>query len=90
MEKLALLPLYRRALAIYENALVTSHPDVAISLNNLGSVYIDQGQCALAEPLLKRSLAILENALGPDHPDVATVLANLARLDETIGYATRG
>ncbi len=53
---------------------------MALSLNNLAQLYVNQGRYAQAEPLHKRSLAIREKALGPDHPDVALSLNNLARL----------
>ena len=61
-----------------EKALGPDHPDVAVSLNNLGQLYEAEGRYADAEPLFKRSLAIWEKALGPDHPDVAASLNNLA------------
>ncbi len=38
-----------RALAISEKALGLEHPDVAVSLNNLASVYQHQGRFAEAE-----------------------------------------
>ena len=46
--------------AIREKALGRDHPDVAISLSNLGFLYRDQGRYADAEPLLRRSLAIFK------------------------------
>jgi tetratricopeptide (TPR) repeat protein len=71
-------PLYKRSLAIRENALGADHPAVAIDLNNLATLYNNQGRYADAEPLYKRALAIEEKALGPDHPDVASFLSNMA------------
>ncbi len=73
-------PLYKRSLAILENALGPEHPDVAKSLNNLALLYHHQGKYAKAEPLYMRSLAISEKALGPEHPQVATGLNNLAEI----------
>jgi CHAT domain-containing protein/tetratricopeptide (TPR) repeat protein len=72
--------LYKRALAIREQALGADHPDVAQTLNNLALVYGDQSKYAEAEGLHKRALAIREQALGADHPDVAQTLNNLANL----------
>jgi len=72
-------PLFKRSLAIWEKALGPDHPDVATSLNNLATLYYQQGDYAKAEPLFKRSLAILEKALGPDNPAVVTSLHTLAR-----------
>ena len=74
------IPLAQRALAIREKALGPNHPDVAMSLKNLASLYRNQGRYADAEPLYKRSLAIREKALGRDHPDIAQSLNNLAAL----------
>jgi len=65
-----------------------THPDVAISLNNLAALYEDQGDYAKAEPLYRRSLAIREKALGPNHPDVATSLENLAALYRATGRSS--
>jgi len=70
----------QKALQVAEQNAGPDHPDVATSLNNLASLYQDQGDYASAEPLYKRSLAILEKALGPDHPYVAGSLENLALL----------
>jgi len=66
------IQLARRALALREKALGPDHPDVALSLANLGLLYDRQGRYADAEPLYQRSLAIREKALGRDHPYVAT------------------
>lgn len=58
---------------------------MAITLNNLASLYRAQGQYAQAEPLFQRSLAIYEKALGADHPSVALSLNNLAGLYQDQG-----
>ena len=74
------VPLAKRALAIYEKALGSAHPDVAKSLNNLADLYDTKGDYGRAEPLYQRALAIREKVLGPEHPDVANSLNNLALL----------
>ena len=58
---------YQRALAIYEQALGPTHPDVAQSLGNLRELYRDQGKYAEAEPLYQRALSIFEEVLGSEH-----------------------
>jgi tetratricopeptide (TPR) repeat protein len=58
---------------------------VAENLNNLATLYYNQGDYSQAEPRFKRSLAIRKKALGPDHPDVAASLHKLAEL-----YSTQG
>jgi hypothetical protein len=50
---------------------------VALTLNNLGNVYDDEGMYPLAEQTFSRALAIEEKALGPAHPVVAGRLNNL-------------
>ncbi len=53
---------------------------LATSLNNLASLYQDQGKYTQAEPLYKRALARREKVLRLDHPDVATTLEIYAEL----------
>jgi CHAT domain-containing protein/Tfp pilus assembly protein PilF len=74
------IPLAQRVLALREKALGPNHPDVALALNNLAVLYLNQGRYADAEPLYRRALAMKETALGRDHPDVALFLHNLASL----------
>ena len=78
-------PLVKRALAIYEKALGSDHPNAASSLNNLAVLYVSQGRYEEAEPLHRGALAIYEKALGPDHPDTASSLNNLAGLYNSQG-----
>ena len=71
-------PLFKRALVIREKALGPEHPDIAMSLNKLASVYQDQGKYVEAELFFKRALAIREKVLGPERPDTAMSLNGLA------------
>jgi tetratricopeptide (TPR) repeat protein len=79
------LPLYERALAIYEQVLGPDHPQTAISLNNLAGLLYATGDYAGARPLYKRALAIREQTLGPNHPDTANSLNSLAVLLKAMG-----
>ena len=74
------MPLAERALALFEKALGSMHPNVAASLNNLAELYLLKGDYARAEPLYQRALAIWEKAVGSKHPNVAKALNNLAEL----------
>jgi tetratricopeptide (TPR) repeat protein len=56
--------LYLRSVTISEKALEPNHLDVAMSLQNLGFLYCNQGHYAIAQPFYERALTILENALG--------------------------
>jgi tetratricopeptide (TPR) repeat protein len=79
------MPLAQRALAVFEKALGPDYPNVAATLNTLGTIYTAQGRVADAEPLHRRALAIEEKTLGPDHPGVAPTLNNLAKLYDDQG-----
>ena len=52
--------------------------ETAESLDQLASLYTDQGDFDRAEPLFRRSLEIRERELGAGHPYVAASLNNLA------------
>ena len=80
------LPLHQRALALWEQVLGPTHPDVAWSLNNLAIIYRVQGRFAEALPLYQRALALREQGLGLAHPDVAMSLNNLADLHRAQGH----
>ena len=55
------------------------------NLNNLASLYQNQGKYDASESLYKRVLEITEKALGSAHPDVASSLNNLASLYQNQG-----
>jgi tetratricopeptide (TPR) repeat protein len=78
-------PLAEETLRLDERALGPTHPQVAVSLNNLAELHRQQGHYAQAEPLYRHALVILEQALGPEHPDVALNLNNLATLSQEQG-----
>jgi Tfp pilus assembly protein PilF len=66
--------LLERALAIEEHAYGPDHPEVAITLHNLGIVWRQLGEPGKARELYERALPIEERAYGPDHPEVAITL----------------
>ncbi|MBF0138340.1 MAG: tetratricopeptide repeat-containing protein [Magnetococcales bacterium] len=72
--------LLKRIVAIREKELGSEHRQVAIYLNNLAMLHMDQGRYVLAEPLFKRVLAIREKAVGPENTLVAGTLVRLAEL----------
>ncbi|MCB9753808.1 MAG: serine/threonine protein kinase [Myxococcales bacterium] len=64
---------YEAALSVLRDAMPPDHPDVAITLANMGALQtaiwsLDQGQQAL-ESALERSV----EALGPSHPQIALI-----------------
>ena len=59
-------------------ALGEEHPSVASTLNNIASVYDDQGRYEEALEHYERALAVRRKALGEEHPDVGDTLYNMA------------
>ncbi len=57
-----------RALGLQEKVLGPSHPNVAVTLNNLAYVLRDQGEVDASRLLTERSLVIQEAALGANPP----------------------
>lgn len=74
------LPLAQKSLALREKEFGPDDANVAMPLNDLGTIHYNLGQYAVAEPLYKRALAIREKTLGPDHAEVAMMLNNLGDL----------
>jgi tetratricopeptide (TPR) repeat protein len=60
-------------------------PNLANSLERLGTLYYKQGRYLEAEPLLQKVLTLREHLLGTDHSEVATSLNNLAELYRSQG-----
>jgi tetratricopeptide (TPR) repeat protein len=61
-------PLYRRAVAVYEEVLGPRHAYVADSYNDLAFNLKRQGRVLEAELLSRKALAICEEVLGPRDP----------------------
>ena len=73
-------PLYKKALAIWEQTLGPEHSHTAACLNNLALLYERLGKYEQAEPLYQRALAIWQKVLDPLDPTLAICLNNLAQL----------
>ncbi len=84
------VPLMEKALGVYqrlypEDRYPQGHPDLAVSLNNLGMLLQNLGEYARALPYLEKALA-MNQRLYPEvrfpsgHPDLANSLNNLATL----------
>jgi tetratricopeptide (TPR) repeat protein len=56
------------------------HTSTLDTVNNLGSLYADQGRLADAERLFNRALAGYEKAWGPDHTSTLRTVNNLGNL----------
>lgn len=82
-DRLAARDLYLRALALQEEHLDPEDPNIASTLNNLGTIEVELGDYSQTLAYHRRALAIREAALGPDHEWVAETLNNLASV---LGY----
>ena len=71
------LEYYQKALEIRKQVLGESHPDVALSYNNIGVVYDAQGYYDRALEYHQQSLEIRKQVLGESHPDVALSYNNI-------------
>ena len=72
----------RRALAIKEAVYGPEHPEVAITLTNLGVLQLQLGERDAAREHAQRAVAIFEASLGPEHPYTAKARDLLASLEE--------
>ena len=71
------LEYHQQSLAIKKQVYGDSHPDVAISYNNIGLVYDDLGDYVRALEYHQQSLAIKIQLYGDSHPDVAISYNNI-------------
>ena len=71
------MALYKRALHCAVEQFGASHPDVATSYNNIGSVYSSQGDYAQALENHNKALEIYLSVFGDKHPNVATSYNNI-------------
>ncbi len=71
---------YRQAIDIYESVQGPDGRDLAIAIDNLGSLYQEHRRYAEAEQLRLRALQIFRATLDPASPHIATTLQNLGAL----------
>jgi tetratricopeptide (TPR) repeat protein len=72
--------MYRRALAIREQALGREDVDVAALINNIANIHKANGDYAKALEMYQHVLNIAEKSAGPYHVLTITVLGNIANL----------
>jgi tetratricopeptide (TPR) repeat protein len=69
-----------RALRIEEAAYGSDHPEVALTLSNLGLVLRDLGELPAARQQLERSVGIYRRTRGTEHSDTQWAQRQLDRL----------
>ena len=78
-EYLKALSYYEKALEIRQKTLPPNHPDLAISYNNIGSVYDKMGEYSKALSSYEKALEIRQKTLPPNHPDLAILTTTSVR-----------
>jgi tetratricopeptide (TPR) repeat protein len=76
---------WRQNLALDERVIGPNHPDLALTLNSLARVMIEQRKFREALPLLTRSAKIFGAQKGDTHDDFAFIFSNLALAKRGIG-----
>ena len=66
------------------------HPETDSLLNNLATLYKDQGKNEEALPLYQRALAIYEKVFGLDHPFTKRAREDYTNLLQKMGQKTEG
>jgi tetratricopeptide (TPR) repeat protein len=72
--------MYRRAIRVQRALWGNEHPDLAITLHNLGMLYWRAGDPRRAESTLARAHTIFLGACGADHPSTRRCAKSLARV----------
>ena len=80
---------WQQNLALDERVLGPKHPDLALTLNNLARVMIEQRKFREAIPLLARSETIFLAQRGDTHDDFAFIFSNLALARRGVGDDAR-
>ncbi len=83
----------KQAMALRKDLFGERHPDVALSYNDLGEVYLAKGDLDQAISYHEQALALLKELFGERHPNVAASYNNLGLvyrakgdLDQAISY----
>jgi tetratricopeptide (TPR) repeat protein len=76
---------WRQNLALDERVIGPNHPDLALTLNNLARVMLEQRKFRDAIPLLTRSENIFLAQKGDTHDDFAFIFSNLALAKRGVG-----
>ncbi|KAH7124720.1 hypothetical protein EDB81DRAFT_608361, partial [Dactylonectria macrodidyma] len=77
--------MYEWALEGNKKALGPHHTSTLSTVNNLGSLYKDQGKFEEAEEMYKRALYSFQTALGPNHPKSSIVMRSMESLQRIKG-----
>ena len=76
---------YEKALAIQQQSLPSTHPDLAASYIGIGLVYSSMGDYPKALSFYEKTLVIRQQSLLPTHPDLAMSYNNMGTTHECMG-----
>jgi tetratricopeptide (TPR) repeat protein len=74
------LVLYEKSLAIREQSLPSTHPDLAKSYGNIGGVYSKMGEHSKALSSHEKALTIRQQSLPPNHANLAKSYGNIGNV----------
>lgn len=77
---------YKQVLEWQQTALGKNHPEVAVTMHNLGTLYNESGQLERAKALFLNVLNIHKQAGTSDSPFVSAVLYNLSSVHYSLGF----
>lgn len=77
--------MYRDAIAIMENVLGPTSPDLSRPLSNLAGIESDAGRNVEALALVERALTLQVAAFGAEHPDLASTHSVRGRIHHALG-----
>jgi tetratricopeptide (TPR) repeat protein len=73
---------YHKSLKIRQAVLPPKHPQIALTYNNLGLLYYDNGEYAEALKFYQESLEMNYNILPPTHPLIAQTENDIRKLKD--------
>jgi tetratricopeptide (TPR) repeat protein/tRNA A-37 threonylcarbamoyl transferase component Bud32 len=82
--------LHRQALDLRTRLFGEVNSDVAMSMDALGTILLEDSKVAEAEPLYRKALEIREKVHGEEHPEVAESISNLGFLFQAQGNLAEG
>ena len=84
------IPLYEKALALFEQLSPEPSMPKAMTIGNLSSALSDVGRKDEAMALQQKSIDMLEKVLGPEHPEYAYALASFAGMQRSNKHLPEG
>jgi tetratricopeptide (TPR) repeat protein len=78
------LSYYEKALEIKQQSLPPNHPDLAISYNNIGTMYMNMRNYSKAGSFYQRAMEIGQQSLPSNHPHLQIYGESLDRVNQQL------